>query len=256
MVCVCDGASSDVLEQIKSYFLAGFSYTEILTFLGVCHGVNISKRHLNRLLRKLGLFRRHNKSSINSVLQFLRKSLNGSEKCVGYRWMHQLLRMNGCTVDRETIRHSLKFLDPEGVNLRKSHRLLHRVYLSHGPNYLWHIDGYDKLKPFGFALHAAIDGYSRKILWLRVASTNNDPAVVATYYLEMVSKLNAVPRCLRADRGSENVVIGGMQQFFRRNHTDGCAGKDSFVYGSSTRNQRIEAWCSILKRSNPGHFPD
>ena len=29
---------------------------------------------------------------------------------------------------------------------------------------MWHIDGYDKLKPFDFAIHGAIDGYSRKIL--------------------------------------------------------------------------------------------
>ena len=24
---------------------------------------------------------------------------------------------------------------------------------------LWHLDGYDKLKPYGFAIHGYIDGY-------------------------------------------------------------------------------------------------
>lgn len=28
-----------------------------------------------------------------------------------------------------------------------------------GPNYVWHLDGYDKLKPYGFAIHACIDGF-------------------------------------------------------------------------------------------------
>ena len=28
--------------------------------------------------------------------------------------------------------------------------------------------GYDKLKAFGFPIRGAIDGYSRKILWLKV----------------------------------------------------------------------------------------
>ena len=28
-----------------------------------------------------------------------------------------------------------------------------------GPNHVWHLDGYDKLKPFGFPIHACIDGY-------------------------------------------------------------------------------------------------
>ena len=28
-----------------------------------------------------------------------------------------------------------------------------------GPDFVWHLDGYDKLKPYGFAIHAAIDGW-------------------------------------------------------------------------------------------------
>jgi hypothetical protein len=39
-------------------------------------------------------------------------------------------------------------LDPEGTHLRRTHRLKRRVYCAKGPNYIWHLDGYDKLKPF------------------------------------------------------------------------------------------------------------
>lgn len=28
-----------------------------------------------------------------------------------------------------------------------------------GPDFVWHLDGYDKLKPYGFAIHGCIDGY-------------------------------------------------------------------------------------------------
>ena len=28
-----------------------------------------------------------------------------------------------------------------------------------GPNYCWHVDGLDKLKTYGFAIHGCIDGY-------------------------------------------------------------------------------------------------
>ena len=52
----------------------------------------------------------------------------------------------------------LRDIDPAGVAARRSHRLRRREYNSKGPNYLVHIDGYDKLKPFGFAIHGAIDG--------------------------------------------------------------------------------------------------
>lgn len=51
-----------------------------------------------------------------------------------------------------------KQLDPVGVGDRKKHVLKRRLYVSKGPNYLIHIDGYDKIKPFGFAILSAICG--------------------------------------------------------------------------------------------------
>ena len=93
-------------------------------------------------------------------------------------------------VDRETVRLALKVMDPDGVAGRKKHRLKRRKYFSpststsyllvngpnsipavkdrqiyegiyflfQGPNFLWHINGYDKLKAYGFAIHGWIDG--------------------------------------------------------------------------------------------------
>lgn len=49
-----------------------------------------------------------------------------------------------------------------------------------------HCDGYDKLKPFGFPIHACIDGWSRKVLWLYVMQSNNWPHNIATYCLDAV----------------------------------------------------------------------
>jgi hypothetical protein len=50
--------------------------------------------------------------------------------------------------------------------MRKQHKLKRRVYQNPGPNAVWHADGYDKLKPYDFAIHGCIDGWSRKVLWL------------------------------------------------------------------------------------------
>jgi len=57
--------------------------------------------------------------------------------------------------NRDTVMHLLREMDPEGVDARQARRLRRRVYKSKGPNYLVHIDGYDKLKPYGFAIHGA-----------------------------------------------------------------------------------------------------
>jgi hypothetical protein len=42
------------------------------------------------------------------------------------------------------------------------------------------------LKPFGFCIHGAIHGYSRRILWLEVGSSNNNPRIVGKYFLDCV----------------------------------------------------------------------
>lgn len=237
-------------QLIKQYFLSGFSYNEIIAMLEGLHQAKLSLRQLNRILRDEGMFRRHSKSSLDSVIDFVDNEIkHTSGSCFGYRLMHQTLRSKGYVVDRETVRHVLKSLDPDGVDMRSRKKLKRRKYVSPGPNFTWHIDGYDKLKPFGFPIHAGIDGFSRKILWLTVGTTNNDPHIIATNFIECIKGLKMVPRLVRSDRGSENIIICGLQRFFRRNHDDSHAAFKSFLYGTSTSNQRIESWWSIFRKS-------
>ena len=88
-----------------------------------------------------------------------------------------------------------------------------------------------------------------KILWLHICPSNNDPHIISYFYVNCISNLEYVPRTIRGDRGSENVVVAGMR-YFRREHQDSMSGNSSFLFGSPTNNQRIESWWSILKRQN------
>lgn len=164
----------------------------------------MSLRQLKRILRRLGCRRRRAQNSLDDVIEAVEEELRGSGSLLSYRAMHQ----------REVVRQVMKIFDPEGVEHRSKHRLRRRVYRSEGPNYLWHIDGYDKLKPYGFCVHGAIDGFSRRILWLEVSSSNNNSRLIANYYLECVRSLGATARIIRADRGTENVNIAAIQCFF------------------------------------------
>ena len=67
--------------------------------------------------------------------------------------------------------------------------------------------------------------------------------------MECIFQLRLVPRAITSDRGTENTIICSIQCFLRRNTEDLISNETSFVYGSSTRNQRIECWWSILRRS-------
>ena len=169
-------------EEIITYYLySGLSYIEIISFLFVYHGITL--RQLNRILRKLGLSRRKFKASITSVISAIETELVSSSASFGYRMMHQKLGQKKLVVDRETVWTALRFLDPDGVTARSRHILHRRVYNARGANYVCHIDGYDKFKPYGFAIHGAIDGYSRKILWLKVLARNNTPKMIGKLYL-------------------------------------------------------------------------
>jgi len=59
-------------------------------------------------------------------------------------------------VPHSTVRLILRQMDPVGVVARQHHRLHRRTYWSHGPNDVWHVDGYDKLRPYGIL----INGYA------------------------------------------------------------------------------------------------
>ena len=80
------------------------------------------------------------------------------------------------------------------------------------------MDGYDKLKPWGFPIHGAIDGFSRKIIWLNVTRSNNSPDNIAQFYLQAVKDLEGCPVEMVTDLGTENGLVAAIQSYFRDNH--------------------------------------
>ena len=119
-------------------------------------------------------------------------------------------------------------LDPAGVEMRRKHRLQRRIYSVPGPDFLWHIDGHDKLKPYGFSIHGCIDGFSRRIIWLEVGVTNKQPEVIAYHYIQAVKQLKGLPTKIRSDDGTENSLVEAIQIALRSAHTDPHAGLSSF----------------------------
>ena len=77
--------------------------------------------------------------------------------------------------------------------------------------------------------------------------TNKDSVVIAYYFLKEVEVINGTATKIRADLGSENSYVYGIQTFCRRNDNDEFSGNRSFQYSKSTSNQRIESWWSIYK---------
>lgn len=236
-------------ECILGYFNAGYTYKKIVFFLGSAYGVFMTVRSLRYLLNKVyGVRRRGNGSPEWLVRHAIIREINGPGKLAGYRFMTQVLRQKYLSVSRDQVMVLLRELDPEGCASRQSRRLTRRIYRCPDPNGTWHIDGYDKLKPFGFCISGCIDGYSRRVMFLEVAASNNDPKIIARYFLKCVKEVGGCPRLVQTDCGTENVLIASLQSVFRGREQDPFSGLRSHRYGTSTSNQRIEAWWSILRR--------
>ena len=158
--------------------------------------------------------------------------------------MHLRCLQSGLVIKQETIRLLLHLVDPIGVSKRKRRRLRRRQYFNKGPNYLWHIDSYDKLKLYRIGINGSIDGFSRYIIWLKASYTNNNPAVISSYYINAIyiEALYGCPRTVRSDMGTENRFIEQMQIFLRSNNNlQNINTLPAYIYGTSTHNQRIEA---------------
>ena len=96
--------------------------------------------------------------------------------------------------------------------------------------------------------------FSRKIIWLEVLTTNNNPNVVLVSYLLAVLENNGInhvmllssyirvcyhvgcPSIVRADHGTENTTLAAAHMALRHQHHDDLSGSKSFRFGSSTTN--------------------
>jgi len=171
-------------DLIEYYFRLGLRQIELMAILCSRHNEVIGERHLRGLLRNKNLRRRSGYSEFDEIVNFIENQLNCSGNLHGYRWMYLKCLHAGLTVRKEDIRFIIGVLEPAGVATRKKRRLIRRKYFASGPNFVWHMDGYDKLKPYGICISGCIDGFSRRIRWLRASYTNNDPKVIAGYFLD------------------------------------------------------------------------
>ena len=79
-------------------------------------------------------------------------------------------------------------------------------------------------------VHGCIDGYSRRIIYLK-AVDNNRADTVLELFRDAVDRLG-LPSRVRADRGGENVGVAQLEHPLR--------GPGRGISGRSVHNQRIE----------------
>ncbi|KAM4064614.1 hypothetical protein HRG_012745 [Hirsutella rhossiliensis] len=133
----------------------------------------------------------------------------------GRNYLYTYMRQQHHIISRDALYAEYRDFTPENVRERWGRtRYTRRDFSIHGPDWVWSIDGYDKLKNWGFEIYAGIDATS----WN-----------VAKQYLHVLNQRHAMPRILRSDH-------------------------DCWYFGRSIHNTRIESWWHRLGSNRAGFW--
>ena len=164
----------------------------------------------------------------------------------GERMLMGYIVSQGLKIQRRRIRASIKRVDPVGLIERRqllARRITRRAYSVPHPHYMWHIDGNHKLIRWGFVIHAAVDGHSRCMLFLR-CNNNNRSETVLQLFQGAMALFQTEPKKIRTDCGTENV--GVWEAMTEQNQT---ANGPVVLVGSSVHNQRVERFNREINRN-------
>ena len=220
----------DENDFIEYYFKRGFRYVSILIQIDIHHKIKMSLCTLKRRLKVLGLNKSHATAPAAVIRQIIERDIE-----------NKLRTTYNIITPRDSVMEILREADPLRSNERRSRNLKRRCYSSNGPNETWYVDGYGKLKPYGFPIQGCIDGFSRKIIWLKVCGTNNYPKIPASFYIQIVQHFKYCPSKVQTDCGTENGILAALQSAL-------VVSIDAHRYGGSPSNQQIGNWWSRNKR--------
>ena len=180
--------------------------------------------------------------------------IDGPGRTFGKAWLVAYLRqIHGYKARRNDVAAAQQALDPEGVAQRHPGNRRPRLenYVTSGPNFLWCLDGHDKLTQYGIQIYAAIDAYSRKIIWFYCGNSNRTAISIVRQYLTTVKTIGLCPRLIRSDKGTETFLLcdvhfslfieAQLREVFSDEYYQSLRISDCYIYGPSTRNVRIES---------------
>jgi hypothetical protein len=265
--------SEDLIDRVKYYFFNfAFSDQSIIRDLHR-DGFQANLWVVRQIRLKHGMKRRvrtaeEQRDRINNALEFLHEDLQRSNAILGfskgllYQYVRQQARI---IVSQRRLYDFYRAAFPDEVAGRRDGNFRQRGdFRVTGPNFLWSLDGYEKLRKVGFQIYACIDAYSRCIIWFYVGRSATTSIGTLKQYLEAVRRLQKRSFFTWSDHGTETPLWAAAQAALAKigpkkiQYTDedgivhfyaqGDRLDSCHLYGPSTRNIRIESWWRQLRR--------
>lgn len=225
---------AEILEELRGL---GFTWTKIADMLGVSRWT-VSRRLAAYGLQDLNCFSNLSDEQLDKLVKDY--ILNHGNAC-GQGYIAGHIKSLGLRVQRRRIRESMARVDPKNTALRWGILVSRRRYQVAWPNSLWHLDGHHSLIRWKLVIHGCIDGFSRRIMYLK-CSSNNLAETVLDLFLSAVEGSGFWPSRIRVDHGVENVSV--CDAMVRQQGE----GRGSVIAGPSTHNQRIERlWRDVFR---------
>ena len=242
---------SDLKFQLESLVKKGYERSEILHVMqkdfpqytwGCIKTLDRRLRHFNVRYIKY-------ETPVEDVRNAVRKEMEGPGRLLGVRAMTRKLRVvHDIQVPRDVVNAAMYNLDPDALEERQPctrDKRKRGQFVTRGVNWTWSLDGHNKLMgfenwTFPLGVYGCYDTASRKVMFLKVWTSNSSPLLVGRWYFDHIFETKKIPSIIRLDRGTETGVLASIQAFLRRNHED-MAPEDTVQYGTSTTN-RIKRW--------------
>lgn len=265
--------TEQLIDRIKHYFFDyGFSDQSIPRDLTYRDKLEASLHVIRQVRWSHGMKRRARTEAerleqLNKAIAFLREDLERTSAIRGFGkgLLYHYVRQQGrILVSQRRLYDFYRQAFPEEVARRREASFRQRGnFIVPGPNFMWSLDGYDKLRRFGFQIYGCIDAFSRCIIWLYVGRSATTAISTLKQYLQTVQRLQMRPFFTRSDYGSETLLWAaaqatlakagpqrlrlvdnnGIDQFYQQ----GDRLESCHLYGPSTGNIRIESWWLQLR---------
>ena len=243
-------SDGELQGKLSKYVTKGLHRNEILSYmLRDFPQYSWSIRTLDRRMRYFNIFYHDKNVPLNAVKEAVKGELNGPGKLLGYRAMHLKIRQkNGLNVTRDQVYDIMTDVDLEGLRQRQprfKRKKEKGTFTAVGPNWVVSLDGHDKLmgfqkSTFPLAIYGCIDTASRKILFLKVWTSNSNPIFVGQWYFEYLYKRKILPNYIRIDKGTETATLSTTHAYLSSLQTDVLTEDEAcerVIYGPSTSNQ-------------------